>query len=145
MRGWETGAERILTAAEALGPGAVIAADDRLLYNSLAYYGRDRLTAEGAPELTMWVREAEAQNQAEAVDPLTSSQGQGPVLMASIETRFRHEFVADFQIFAGWTDATVRLDPERTRDLAIGVGRGYSPRPRDPETGLPIPTSPTRP
>jgi 4-amino-4-deoxy-L-arabinose transferase-like glycosyltransferase len=145
VRGWETGAERILTAAEALGPGAVIAADDRFLYNALAYYGRDRLTVEGAPELTMWVREAEARNQAEAVDPLTPAQGRGPVLMASIETRFRHEFIADFRTFGGWTDATVRLDPERTRDLAIGVGEGYSPRPRDPETGLPILTSPTQP
>lgn len=145
VRGWETGAERILTAAEALGPDAVIAADDRFLYNSLAYYGRDRLAAEGAPELTMWVREAEARNQAEAVDPLTPEQGRGQVLMASIETRFRHEFIADFQSFGGWTDASVRLDPERTRDLAIGVGEGFKPRPRDPETGLPVPTTPTQP
>lgn len=144
VRGWEAGAERILTAAEALGPGAVIAADDRFLYNTLAYYGRDRLAAEGAPELTMWVREAEARNQAEAVDPLTPEQGRGSVLMASIETRFRHEFIADFRAFGGWTDASVRLDPERTRDLAIGVGQGFEPRPRDPETGLPV-TTPTQP
>lgn len=145
VRGWETGAERVLVAAEALGPGTVVAADDRFLYNALAYYGRDRLSAEGAPELTMWVREAEARNQAEAVDPLTPEQGRRRVLMASIETRFRHEFLADFESFEGWTDASVQLDPERTRDLAIGIGRGFEPRPRDPETGLPVPTPPTRP
>lgn len=139
VRGWETGAERILEAADRLGPGAVIATDDRFLYNSLAYYGRDRLAAPGAPDLAMWVREAHANNQAEAVDPLTVAQGQRPVLMASIETRFRHEFVADFSAFDGWTDASVRLDPTRTRDLAIGVGHGFQPRPRDPETGLPLP------
>lgn len=145
VRGWETGAERILSAAEAMGPGTVIAADDRFLYNTLAYYGRDRLAGPGAPELTMWVREASAQNQAEAVDPLTLEQGDGRVLMASIEARFRHEFVADFDTFGGWRDASVQLDPERTRDLAIGVGARFSPQPRDPATGLPVPVSPTRP
>lgn len=145
VRGWETGADRILTAAEALGPGAVIASDDRFLYNTLAYYGRDRLAAPDGPELTMWVREANARNQAEAVDPLTVQQGAGPVLMASIEVRFRHEFIADFERFGGWTDASVRLDPERTRDLAIGVGETFRPQPRDPQTGLPVPVSPTRP
>ncbi|MBN8551828.1 MAG: glycosyltransferase family 39 protein [Caulobacterales bacterium] len=144
VRGWEVGTQRILAAAEALGPGTVIATDDRFLYNSLAYYGRERLAASDAPGLTMWVREAHAQNQAEAVDPLTVDQGQR-VLMASIEARFRHEFVADFARFSGWTDASVRLDPTRTRDLAIGLGEGFRPRPRDPETGLPVPVSPTRP
>lgn len=145
VRGWETGSERILDAAEALGPGAVIAADDRFLYNSLAYYGRDRLARPGTPELTMWVREAHAQNQAEAVDPLTAEQATGPVLMASIEARFRHEFIADFQSFGGWRDASVRLDPQRTRDLAVGVGEGFAPQPRDPETGEPVVSLPTRP
>ena len=144
VRGWETGTERILDAAEALGPGTVIATDDRFLYNSLAYYGRNRVDAPGGPGLTMWVREAQAHNQAEAVDPLTVDQGQ-TVLMASIEARFRHEFVADFTRFGGWTDTSVQLDPERTRDLAIGVGEGFNPRPRDPETGLPVPVSPTQP
>jgi len=144
VRGWETGTERILAAAEALGPGTVIATDDRFLYNSLAYYGRDRLAAPGAPDLTMWVREAHAQNQAEAVDPLTVDQGQR-VLMASIEARFRHEFVADFGQFGGWTDASVQLDPERTRDLAIGIGEDFRPQPRDPATGLPVAVSPTQP
>ncbi|WP_029086068.1 ArnT family glycosyltransferase [Brevundimonas aveniformis] len=144
VRGWEVGTTRILDAAEALGPGTVIAADDRFLYNSLAYYGRDRLSGPDAPELTMWVREAHPQNQAEAEDPLTVDQGHR-VLMASIEGRFRHEFEADFVRFDGWTDATVRLDPERTRDLAIGIGEGFAPQPRDPETGLPVPVSPTRP
>ena len=144
VRGWEIGTDRILDAAEAMGPGVVIAADDRFLYNSLAYYGRDRLDRDGAPQLTMWVREAHAQNQAEAVDPLTAAQGE-QVLLASIATGFRPEFVADFESFGGWTDATVQLDPERTRDLAIGVGRGFAPQPRDPETGLPVRVSPTRP
>lgn len=144
VRGWEVGAERILDAADALGPQTVIAADDRFLYNSLAYYGRDRLEAPDAPELTMWVREAHPQNQAEAVDPLNRAQGQR-VLMASVVTDYRGEFAADFARFAGWSDISVPLDPERTRDLAIGVGEAFNPRPRDPETGLPIPVSPTQP
>lgn len=144
VRGWEVGTERILDAAEAMGPGVVIATDDRFLYNSLAYYGRDRLDHPGGPELTMWVREAHAQNQAEAADPLTPAQGQR-VLMASVVPDFRNEFVADFARFDGWVDISVRLDPERTRDLAIGVGQGFQPRVRDPQTGQPVPISPTRP
>lgn len=144
VRGWETGAERIVNAAEAMGPGAVIATDDRFLYNSLAYYGRDRLARPGAPELTMWVREAHAQNQAEAADPLTPEQGRR-VLMASVVSEYRPEFVADFASFTGWRDISVRLDPDRTRDLAIGVGEGFQPRPRDPQTGLPVLISPTQP
>lgn len=144
VRGWEVGAERILDAAQAMGPATVIATDDRFLYNSLAYYGRDRLARPDAPDLTMWVHEAHAQNQAEAVDPLTVAQGQR-VLMASIDPRFRDAFAADFTTFSGWTDATVQLDRRRTRDLALGVGSGFRPRPRDPVTGLPVPSSPTQP
>lgn len=136
VRGWETGAHRILDAAETLGPNTVIAADDRFLFNSLAYYGRERLAGPDAPVLRMWVREASANNQAEATAPLTPGMGDR-VLMASTETRFRHEFVADFGTFSGWRDISVRLDPTRTRDVAVGVGEAFQPRPRDPVTGLP--------
>lgn len=144
VRGWEVGAERALDAAQALGPGVVIATDDRFLYNSLAYYGRDRIDSRAGPGLAMWVREAHAQNQAEAVDPLTPDQG-GRVLLVSIVPGYRSEFEADFERFSGWTDASVRLDSERTRDLTFGVGHGFRPRPRDPDTGLPPPVIPTRP
>lgn len=136
VRGWEAGAERILNAAEAMGPRTVVAADDRFLFNTLAYYGRDRLGSPEAPVLRMWVREASANNQAEAEAPLTPTEGRR-VLMASTEVRFRDEFVADFAGFSGWRDISVRLDPTRTRDVAIGVGEGFAPRPRDPVTGLP--------
>ncbi|WP_296815814.1 glycosyltransferase family 39 protein [Brevundimonas sp.] len=138
VRGWETSAHRILDAAEAQGPRTVVAADDRFLFNSLAYYGRDRLAGDDAPILRMWVREASANNQAEATSPLTPELGDR-VLLASTEVRFRHEFVADFASFSGWRDVSVRLDPSRTRDVAVGLGRGFAPRPRDPVTGLPTP------
>ena len=92
----------------------------------------------------MWVREAHAQNQAEAVDPLTPAQG-ARVLLVSIVPGYRSEMVADFASFEGWTDATVRLDQERRRDLALGLAHDFTPRPRDPDTGLPVPLSPTRP
>lgn len=144
VRGWEVGADMIVDAAEQMGPGTVIAVDDRFLYNSLAYYERDRLARADGPELTMWVREAHAQNQAEAVDPLTPDLG-ARVLLASIEARFRPEFAADFAHFGGWTDISLELDPTRTRDLAIGLGEGFAPRPRDPVTGEPEPIIPTRP
>ena len=144
VRGWEVATRRILDAAEPLGPGAVIATDDRFLYNSLAYYGRDRLAEPGAPGLTMWVREAHAQSQAESTDPLTPDQG-ARVLLASINVPYRTEFAADFTGFGGWTDATVQIDPSRTRDLALGIGSGFNPRPRDPVTGLPVVSAPTQP
>lgn len=137
-RGWEETTARVLDAARAAAPVEAVAVDDRFLFNAMAYYGRDRLAEPGAPPLRMWVREAAAHNQAEAEAPLTPAT-RGRVLMASIEPRFRGEFAADFARTAPWRAAPVALDARRRRDLALAVGEGFAPRPRDPLTGLPPP------
>lgn len=137
-RGWEESTRRVLDAAEAAAPVQAVVVDDRFLFNAVAYYGRERLAAPGAPPLRIWVREAAPQNQAEMTDPLTPDLD-GRVLVASIETRFRHELAADFARFPAWTAAPVRLDARRRRDLALAVAEGFAPRPRDPVSGLPTP------
>lgn len=135
-RGWDEATARVLDAAAAAAPVEAVAVDDRFLFNAMAYYGRHRLAAPGAPPLRMWVREAAPHNQAEAEAPLTPATG-GRVLMASIEPRFRAEFAADFARAGPWRAAPVPLDARRRRDLALAVGEGFAPRPRDPLTGLP--------
>lgn len=135
-RGWSETTARVLDAAAAAAPVDAIAVDDRFLFNTMAYYGRERLAAPAAPPLRMWVREASPHNQAELEAPLTPDLG-GRVLMASIEPRFRGEFAADFGRAEPWRPAPVRLDARRERDLALAVGEGFAPRPRDPRTGLP--------
>lgn len=141
-RGWRASTDAVLARVE---PGlTAIAVDDRFLYNAIAYYGRERLAAPDAPPLTVWVREATPQNQAEATAPLTGGQGRR-VLAASLVEDFRGEMKADFRRTRDAADVTVPLDPKRSRAVQIFVAEAFSPKPRDPETGLPISARPTRP
>lgn len=140
-KGWEESARRILARAEAesrAGPLQAIAVDDRFLFNSLAYYGRDWFSRAGAPPLKAWVREAVPQNQAETFAPLSAGET-GRVLIASVVPEYRREIVWDFARVVGVQDAPVRLDRKRTRDLQLFVAEGYDRRPRDPVSGLPTP------
>jgi 4-amino-4-deoxy-L-arabinose transferase-like glycosyltransferase len=139
-RGWAETTDRVLDRAEteARSPAGLtaVAVDDRFLFNAIAYYGRDRLGRSGLPPLTAWVRMATPQTQAETTDPLTPALGRR-VLVASIVPGYRAEAVADFARAGPWSDASVRLDPRRERDLALVVAEGYRPLLRDPVTGLP--------
>ena len=141
-RGWRATTEAVLVRLE---PGlTAIAVDDRFLYNAMAYYGRDRLRAPGAPPLTVWVREAEPQNQAESTTPLTPTLGDR-VLAANLVEDYRAEMKRDFVRTAAPRDSVVRLDPERTRAVHTFIASGYVRQPRDPATGLPVSPGPTPP
>lgn len=141
-RGWAETTDRVLdrAEAEARSPGGLtaVAVDDRFLFNAIAYYGRDRLGRNGLPPVTAWVRMATPQTQAETTDPLTPARGRR-VLFASVVPSYRGEATADFARADPWTDASVRLDPKRSRDLALTVAEGFRPLPRDPATGSPPP------
>lgn len=137
-RGWRAGAQLVRdhVARTAAGGGVTaLAVDDRFMFNALAYYGRAWLAQPGAPPLRMWVHEARAKNQAEAVAPLTVPQG---ARVAFVSTAWPRESRWDFRDVSDVRTAQVRLDGRRTRPLLLFVGTTFSPRPRDPHTGLPV-------
>ncbi|MFN3512216.1 MAG: ArnT family glycosyltransferase [Phenylobacterium sp.] len=131
--------ERVL--AEPPGAFSAVAVDDRFLFNAAAYYGRDVFGDPSQPPLRMWVREITPQNQAETTAPLTPELG-GRVLAASLEPAFREEMARDFRRVSAQEIVGVRLDRKRRRSVAIFVGEGFAPQPRDPRTGKPLPTQP---
>jgi 4-amino-4-deoxy-L-arabinose transferase-like glycosyltransferase len=141
-RGWAATAQMIETAARDAGtPLCAIAADDRFLFNAMAYYARSRdgtpAAALGAP-LRMWVREAVAHNQAETAAPLDANFG-GRVLVANATPHYRREIIADFQRIAPTLIlAKVRLDKTHDRTIALFVAEDFRRQPRDPRTGRPF-------
>jgi 4-amino-4-deoxy-L-arabinose transferase-like glycosyltransferase len=135
-RGWEA-TTRGVEQAVAGGTWTAVAADDRFLFNAMAYYGRETFARPGAPPLVMWVREASPQNQAETERPLRPDQA-GRVLVASLNAGYRPEMAGDFTAWRPLRMLTVRLDPERTRETALFEASGYRRAPRDPRTGLPV-------
>ncbi|MBL8555865.1 MAG: glycosyltransferase family 39 protein [Phenylobacterium sp.] len=137
-RGWSQTADLILDRA-AREPGlTAIAVNNRFLFYSTAYYGRDRF-AQGAPSLTSWLLMEGPRNQAETAAPLTPAIG-GRVLMVSYEGWRRAEMEADFARAGGLEIGSVRLDRKHRRKIEMFVGEGFAPRPRGP--GGPEPAQP---
>ncbi|MDP1630701.1 MAG: glycosyltransferase family 39 protein [Caulobacter sp.] len=99
VRGWEPMTRAIIDRArlEQLNGGlTAVAVDDRFLFNSLSYYGRDYFGGPDAPPLTAWFAGKHAGNQAEATAPLTPAQG-GRVLAVSLEGLQSDRIAADFR------------------------------------------------
>jgi 4-amino-4-deoxy-L-arabinose transferase-like glycosyltransferase len=138
-KGWEAVTQSIIARAqlESLNsPLSAVAVDDRFLFNSAAYYGRDYFASPGAPPLKMWLHKARPQSQAEAEAPLTVATG-GRVLGAALEGGYRDEFKADFPRVLGVEIVRVSLDRKRSRRTDLFIGDGFRPLPRDPATGDP--------
>ncbi|HEY9237053.1 MAG TPA: 4-amino-4-deoxy-L-arabinose transferase, partial [Phenylobacterium sp.] len=142
-KGWEQMTEEIADRAMREPKGALssIAVNDRFLFNAAAYYGRDYFGKNGEPPLVMWVREAHPQNQAESTNPLTSANGER-VLAVALDEIYLDEMKGDFRAVGGAEIIGARLDSKRTRKAALFIGEGFSPAPRDPVTGLPVPIRP---
>ncbi len=136
-RGWDAVTQLILDRAEREPGLTAIAVNNRFLFYSIAYYGRDRL-ADGGPPLTSWLLMEGPRNQAETTAPLTPALG-GRVLMVSYEGWRRPEMQADFAASSGLEIGSVRLDARHKRRVEMFVGQGFAPRPRDPVSGLPTP------
>ena len=136
-RGWDEITRLILNRAE-LEPGlTAIAVNNRFLFYSMAYYGRDRLGG-GGPPLASWLLMEGPRNQAETASPLTPAIGRR-VLMVSYEGWRRPEMQADFATSSGLEIGSVRLDARHKRRVEMFVGEGFAPRPRDAISGLPTP------
>lgn len=136
-RGWSQTADLILDRAEREPRLTAIAVNNRFLFYSTAYYGRERF-AEGAPPLTAWLLMEGPRNQAETAAPLTPQLG-ARVLMVAYEGWRRDEMEADFARASGLEIGSVRLDRKHRRKVEMFVGEGFSPRPRDTASGLPTP------
>lgn len=139
-RGWAQTADIVVRKARAVQPGGLsaIAVNNRFLYYSMAYYGRDYFREPLAAPLKIWIRGTLAGNQAEASAPLTSAVGQR-VLVAAYETWFDTEIAADFAQVADPEIDDIWLDRKHQRRLDMFVGEGFRPQPRDPKTGYPTP------
>lgn len=139
-KGWSQITERLIDRAEReRGRGlSAIALNDRFLYNAAAYYGRDYFGAPGSPPLVMWLYESGPKNQAETDAPLTVANG-ARVLAVALEETHRDEMKADFRKTSDTEIVSVRLDYKRKRRAEFFIGEGFSPAPRDPVTGQPIP------
>ncbi len=144
VRGWKAMSEAILDEAEldqANGGLSAIAVDNRFLFNTTAYYQRDYFSRPDALPLTIWVKRAEAGNQAEAESPLTPAQGRR-VIVASFEGRNVEPIRRDFTSAAvvrttrdflslpcaqKAKESQAHFDNRCVRRMSIVLGEGFNP------------------
>ena len=141
-RGWAAAAAAVQDQARngEVGPGlTAVAADDRFLFNALAYYGRspDGTPAGAFPApLRMWVHLDRPANQAETESPLDASHG-SRALVVSVNTDYQSVLKSDFNGLKPAGRIFVKLTPRQERRLDLFVGEGFSPRPRALVSDLP--------
>jgi 4-amino-4-deoxy-L-arabinose transferase-like glycosyltransferase len=113
-------------AQQLAGPLSAVAIDERELFNTVAYYGRDYFGQDGPP-LKAWLAGPYAQNQAELASPLTVADG-ARVLAVSRDGARITPMRAQFQS-AGETElATIWLDRQHRLTLQMFVGQGFAPK-----------------
>jgi 4-amino-4-deoxy-L-arabinose transferase-like glycosyltransferase len=128
-RGWEQLTERIVERARVEMGGAPLTAvvtQDRFTFNAAAYYGRNAFGRD-LPPLRMWVRGAQAENQAEAVAALTPAEGRR-VLVASLDPVDTARIRADFRAVFGQEILSIWLDRTHSRRAELFVAEGFQPR-----------------
>jgi 4-amino-4-deoxy-L-arabinose transferase-like glycosyltransferase len=139
-RGWSESTRLILQRAQAERAQGLsaIAVNNRFLYYAMAYYGRDTFRDPMFPPLRAWLLTEEPENQSETSAPLTQANGQR-VLGVVLEGAYLDRMMADFRQVSGQEIDHVGLDRKHDRRLAMFIGEGFSPRPRDVRPGRPIP------
>ena len=104
-------------------PLSAVAIDERELFNTVAYYGRDYFGQDGPP-LKAWLSGPYPQNQAELASPLTPADG-ARVLAVSRDGARAGPMRAQFRS-AGETDlATIWQDRQHRLTLQWFVGQGF--------------------
>jgi 4-amino-4-deoxy-L-arabinose transferase-like glycosyltransferase len=131
VRGWRELTATLVERARAEDSAAAltaVAVDDRFFFNEAAYYGRGYFGV-GGPPLTIWLKGAAAENQAELEAPLTPAVGVR-VLAASVDGRNAGAMAADFASAKGREVTSTRLDQRHRRSVEMFLGEGFAPAPR---------------
>jgi len=131
---WEETAREIAQRAVAQSgdaPFTAVLVDDRATYFELAYYWRHARRANAPlPPVRMWVLHGDAQNSAEANDPMRPAEG-GRVLVVHLRPDYLPFVAGDFTVFRTVEHLTVPLGGGRNREMEISIGEGFAPAARD--------------
>jgi hypothetical protein len=107
-------------------PLSAVAIDERELFNTAAYYGRDFFGVAGPP-LVAWKADLAPRNEGELVSPLTPALG-AHVLMVSRDGANTAAMQAQFQHVGGVALAEVWTDRTHTLQAQMFVGDGFTPK-----------------
>ena len=133
-RAWDETARQIAVRAIAQPgepPFTAVMVDDRSTFFELSYYWRHaRRAGTPLPPLRMWRLYEEANNSAEATDPMRPEEG-GRVLVVHLRPGFLPFVAGDFSVFRTVEHLTVPLGGDYNREMEISVGEGFAPAPRD--------------
>ncbi|MEP3655798.1 MAG: glycosyltransferase family 39 protein [Litorimonas sp.] len=125
LRAWPETAESI-KAKLAEAEYAYVAADNRLVFYDLNYYGI------GETELAMWSLNASPAHHANLTRALPDTNG--PVLILSHHHNFEAYFREDFETLTELPPIQINLGPGKTRDLKVFLGTGYKRTSREDRT-----------
>ncbi len=137
VRGWDVTAALVTSAARAAaahGGLSAVAAEDRYMFNALAYYGRGYFEAPGSAPLRMRPA-AKALNEAELSDPLTPAEGRRVLIAESAGLPARPGLPGEFAHVSPVGRWTIPLGGGKTRVVELMLGEGYTPR-RQPQSSL---------
>ncbi len=126
VRGWAETASIVVGAARAEadhGGLTAIAAEDRYMFNELAYYGRDFFAAADSAPLRMRAA-AHALDEAELSAPLTPAEGRRVLITEIAGQPPAPGLPGDFSSVDTLGRWSVRLDPKHSRDIDLSVGLG---------------------
>jgi 4-amino-4-deoxy-L-arabinose transferase-like glycosyltransferase len=128
MRGWPATIAQITEIAEQGHEGqafSAIAADKRLVFFNLTYYGVEEKS--GVP-LRSWLYSKHIHNHAEATQPLVASTiDDGPVLIVNYFKNYEKYFKEDFERLEKLAPLTIELGGGKTRTYFMWAGYGYTP------------------
>ena len=129
VRGWDVTAALVTAAArsaQAHGGLSAVAAEDRYMFNALAYYGRGYFQARGSAPLRMRPA-AKAMNEAELSDPLTPAEGRRVLIAESAGLPEHPGLPGEFARITPVGQWTIRLGGGKTRVVELSIGQGYKP------------------
>ncbi len=119
VRAWPETTQAIDQIVKVYGPFDVLAVDNRLMFNTLAYYGRDL----DLPPLRMWLYDG-AHNHAERTAPLEENPDLR-VLLISTRDDYRLRQAADFETFTPLETVSIPLAPGKVRTFTAFAATGH--------------------
>jgi hypothetical protein len=115
-------------------PLSAVAIDDRGLFDTAAYYGRDYFGQAGAPPLKAWRPGPAPRDEAERAAPLTPANG-ARVLAVSKDGVHTRIMRSQFQVVGDAEIGDLWLGRQQHRRLEMFVGQGFTGPGRPPRSG----------